>query len=400
MKFSERIRKSQLPLLLALGAYGLAVLAFGYLHISLLSYAWLPPFIYLLLAWISLLLPGKLRVLLGILGTIALNLPALLLQDDNARSAALTITVPMSALLIWSMRFAGWEREKELSSGWLMICFSVLGLSCFLATFDDRLLSQLTGIRIALLAYALLAMLSMNRSSWTLATGNRRGSFPAMRRKNVLLVFGLFGIAVAVALIPSAVNLLQGLMAMILAIINKLSKLFPEETEATETLNSIATPGPDDGDWIDKMAQRQASDLMIAILNVVGVVVAIPLVLFGIYFATKKFWKLLGEFYHTVTDGILEEAADYADEVTDIRDETEQLRKKVKTERRRRIHMTPVEKIRYRYLRLMQKNPKWGKHSTARENLTESAAQLYEKARYSNHEITWQDADRFKEETE
>lgn len=400
MKISELFRKSQIALLLALGGYGLSVFTFGYLHISLLSYAWLPPFAYLLLVWISLLLPGKLRVLLGILGTIALNLPALLLQEDNARSAALTITVPMSALLVWSMRFAGWEREKELTSGWLMICFGVLALTCFLATFDEKLQPELMGVRIALFAYTLLAMLSMNRNSWTLATGNRRGFFPAMRRKNILLVFGLFGIAVVVAFIPSAVNLLQGAAAAIVALINKLATLFPEGTEPTETLNSISPPGPDDGEWIDKLELREASDLTIAILNVVGVMVAILIVLLGIGWVAKKSAQLFSKFYHVVTDGIMEEAADYADEITDIRDETKQLRLKTKTERRRRINLTPVEKIRYRYLRLMQKNPQWGKHSTARENLTESAARLYEKARYSTHEITQQEADLFKEETE
>lgn len=400
MKLSERIRKSQISLLLALGSYGLAVFAFGYLHNPLLGYAWVPPLVYLLFAWISLLLPGKLRVLLGIAGALALILPPALLMDGDPRNTVLTITVPLGALLVWSMRFAGWEREKELPSGWLMVCFGVLILTCFLATFDEKLQPALTEVRVVLFAYVLFAMLSMNRNSWTLATGNGRGFFPAMRRKNILLVLGLFGIAVVVAFIPSAVHLLQGATAAIIALLNKLAALFPEETEPTETLNSIPPPGPDDGEWADKIELQHASDLMIAVLNVVAVVVAIPLVLFGIYYVTKKFWQLMGQFYHVVTDGILEEAADYADEITDIREETEQRRIKVKTERRRRIKMTPKEKIRYRYLRLMQKNPKWNKHSTARENLTETAAQLYEKARYSTHEITQQDAEQFKDETE
>ena len=48
-----------------------------------------------------------------------------------------------------------------------------------------------------------------------------------------------------------------------------------------------------------------------------------------------------------------------------------------------------------RYSILRGKHPEWEKSHTARETLNEPSAQLYEKARYSSHEITPQDSEAF-----
>ena len=61
--------------------------------------------------------------------------------------------------------------------------------------------------------------------------------------------------------------------------------------------------------------------------------------------------------------------------------------------------MEPGERIRYRYRLLSKKHPEWREHNTARENLPDSPAQLYERARYSDHPITPEEAEQFKNET-
>jgi hypothetical protein len=61
--------------------------------------------------------------------------------------------------------------------------------------------------------------------------------------------------------------------------------------------------------------------------------------------------------------------------------------------------MTPVQRIRYQYSVLMKKHPYWSEQSTARENLPKDAAQIYEKARYSEHDVTAEDVQRFDEQT-
>ena len=57
--------------------------------------------------------------------------------------------------------------------------------------------------------------------------------------------------------------------------------------------------------------------------------------------------------------------------------------------------MSPTEKIRYRYLRLLAKHPQWAKGSTPREKLPAHLAVIYEKARYSDHPILETDAEQF-----
>lgn len=74
--------------------------------------------------------------------------------------------------------------------------------------------------------------------------------------------------------------------------------------------------------------------------------------------------------------------------------------KESSVDRRKRIfgRMTPAEKIRYRY-GVIAKNRDWKKNSTARENLHDPAASLYEQARYSTHPITEKEVIEFKKST-
>ena len=61
--------------------------------------------------------------------------------------------------------------------------------------------------------------------------------------------------------------------------------------------------------------------------------------------------------------------------------------------------LTPTERIRYQYRRLSEKHKDWIAASTARENLPADAAAVYERARYSNHPISDEDAVQFKAKT-
>ena len=95
---------------------------------------------------------------------------------------------------------------------------------------------------------------------------------------------------------------------------------------------------------------------------------------------------------------------DFQDEITDTREDGESEHFRGKAKAAKPIlpmtgKMTPTEQIRYRYRRLAEKHPEWKHSHTARENLPKAAAQLYERARYSDHVITEQDAETFKNET-
>ena len=89
---------------------------------------------------------------------------------------------------------------------------------------------------------------------------------------------------------------------------------------------------------------------------------------------------------------------DYEDEVTDLRD-TVVKQKRVRLSSAEERSLPPDQRIRYRYRRLLSKHPNWTGASTARENLPAKAAPLYEKARYSTHPITEEDAASFTSNT-
>ena len=59
---------------------------------------------------------------------------------------------------------------------------------------------------------------------------------------------------------------------------------------------------------------------------------------------------------------------------------------------------TPAGHIRFAYARLLRRRPQWTSSSTARENLSVSAAEIYERARYSSHPVTKDDVQRFNEQ--
>ena len=57
--------------------------------------------------------------------------------------------------------------------------------------------------------------------------------------------------------------------------------------------------------------------------------------------------------------------------------------------------MTPVEKIRYRYLRMLIKHPQWAPGTTPREKLPQDLASVYEAVRYGGYVATEEEAAAF-----
>lgn len=91
---------------------------------------------------------------------------------------------------------------------------------------------------------------------------------------------------------------------------------------------------------------------------------------------------------------------DYVDELQNTREQGDE-RFLLNRLRRRRISareleaMPPRERIRILYAIARRKHPEWPASGTARETLKEESARIYERARYSTHPVTEEDADRF-----
>lgn len=407
MSISEFFRKLQFLVLLALGTYPVTACIIVFIAPELLGYMWLFPVVYGVLGLLSFALPGKLRLTLGILGTVLFVVPCALFLESNARNMMITFALGYGALLIWSVRIPGWDVTQEIPVGWLGGCFTVLLFGCLLSFYEPRLAPVAQGIRISFFVFVFLAMLSLNRGSLSLAAGGRRGFSTAMRHKNVLLTVGMFTIAMAVALIPSLFNLIKLIFDWIGQLIAKVAELFPEETLPTattvETTEAFST-----GEGLDVLYEglvtHRTSQTTYFMMAVIALGFMIPVGGYALYKLGQAVCRGLYRLVTNVVSAANTHAEDFQDEITDTRDDAESEHYRDKTEKQTRFapmpgKMTPTEQIRYRYRRLSAKHPEWKIHNTARENLPEEAAQLYERARYSDHPITAQDAESFKNKT-
>ena len=409
MKVSEFFRKLQFVLMLTLGSYPVGTCLVAYIAPELVTYMWLLPCAFFAFCLLSFALPGKLRLALGVLGTVAMLAPSFLLENVNARNIMLTITLLEGGLLLWSTGIPGWDGTKELSMTWLGTCLTTLLVGCLLSAYEPRLAEISAGMRLCTLTFVFLAMLSLNRGSLNLASGGKQGFSKAMRRKNILLTVGMFAIAFLVALIPSLVELVVWLAGLVVTLIQKLAELFPEAEEVVETTlatveTTAATVGEEAVDIIsDGMALGRTSNVTLVVMAVIVLAIMIPLSCYSMFVVGRGIWRGIRSLAGSILDAAQTEAEEFRDEITDTREDadSEYHRRREAAAQRKSLlaKLSPGEKIRYHYGRLRAKNPQWQDHTTARENLPEAAARIYERARYSDHPVTEADVAAFREKS-
>lgn len=406
MRISEFLRKLQFVAMMALGSYPVTTCIIIFVAPELLPYMWLFAAVYSALCLLSFALPSKLRLPFGILGAVLFLLPSALLLESNTRNIMLAFALGYGALLIWSMRIPGWDSDREMPLGWLGAGFVILLIGCLWSYYEPRLATVETAIRISLFVFVLLAMLSLNRGSLQLAAGNKRGFSTAMRRKNVLLTVGMFAVALVVALIPSVLNLIKWLFGVLGTLVAKVAELFPEATvpETTTVETTVATTGEGLDGLFENLPENRTSEATYIMMAVIALAVMIPVGGYCIYKIAAGLWNGMRHLAQGIIEAAGNQAEDFQDEISDTREDAESEYYRGDAEKSRRFmpslrNMTPAEQIRYRYRRLASKHPEWKHHNTARENLQSDAAQLYERARYSDHPITEQQAEEFKNRT-
>lgn len=402
MNTKELMRKLQLVLLLSVGMFPVALCILGFLAPELAGYSWIFPVTYGTLVAVSLFLPAKLRLLPGIVGTLLMVIPSVILPSRDSWFIAVTTAVIYSALLIWSLRIPGWDPTEEMPMLWGLISLCA-HLAAQLLVFLQILYQYRVVLNVTFFAFAGLAMLSMNRQSLNLASGGKRGFSAAMRRKNLLLTLCMFAIALLVSLIPSIWGIIKLISDGISQVIQKLQEMFKNDvvetiateiTEATEETYEYA---------FDGIEARDPNPTVYKVMTVVVLAVVIPFGIFILCKVGKFIGRMLSKIVNSVLNNTPTDTEEYDDEITDTRADVQTETVRAGKERKRsltqRHKLPPREQIRYRYGQLAKKHPKWRSADTARDNLAESAAELYEKARYSDHTITQQDAVRFKNET-
>lgn len=402
-KYRELWRKCQLLLTVAIGVMPAALMLCAATVPDLLGYVWLFPAAFMAFGIPALQIPGKLRLLCGVAALTVMMVPCALLLSGIMRIIALVCAGSYGLILVLCLPIAGWSSEEELHPFLIGVLMAAHLIGQFvyyidISSFVSYLRPVSGWIMVSFFTYMLLAMLSMNRRSLTSIGEQRQGVTKGMRRKHVLMTVGLLVVAMLFALIPSVFSVISAVAQWISDVMDALRELFKREYLLDETIpyepeHYMPTLPYDD----------RTSEWMNILTYYFFVAVSVPVLVFLLYKIVRRYARSLRSAIKGIGRFISSATEDYEEEIVDIRDEVRPER----LERRRRKNKmgpepklsTPMAYVRYRYLLLRLKHKEWKAGSTARENLPEELACVYERARYSNYPVTEEEAARFKSET-
>lgn len=252
----------------------------------------------------------------------------------------------------------------------------------------------------SLIGYVLLFLLTMNCISLDNATFLRHRLPPGMRMVNTVLTVGFMALSLAVALLPAVARALTALWQRLTAAVTRLFafllSLLPVPADMVENMQTAA-----EEQLIAKEAAEQSSSLALIVEKIASVVVFLLLaacLLFILRMLAKQLLRFVRYVKYRMREYAKNASAEYDDEITDTREEGMQrqtLHARLRMRRTLPRDATPAARIRFTYAQLLRRHPEWAGSATARETLRDDAATLYERARYSAHPITDEDAQRF-----
>jgi hypothetical protein len=405
---SDFLRKAQHPLLLGLGSLPLSMLLTLSFSPETFRFAWCFPAAYVLLSWACLVIPGKKRVVAGVLSAILLVALCGLLLPMTKSFGLILMPLMYVVLMFLTLPIGGWPYNQELQMGW-HVGGAVTHVLLQMLVNGSQLMQNgvytpaETPVLCSFLAYAVLVLLALNRASLDSASQSRRKVPLLMKRQNILFTMVLLVIGVLLAAIPAIGAALDTVWDFILrgiALVMEFLALF---------MPASSGGGGGAGGGMGDMGFGEAappSDLalllekILTVLTVLIVVIALALLLRVLWKKLKAGLKLLWARMMQYGSAASE---DYEDEITSTRDE-EGTEREGLLSRLRRMNMgdekggTPTERVRMRYKKLKRRN-EWSAASTARETLPDEAAALYERARYGGETLTEEEAGRFREGT-
>ena len=326
--------------------------------------------------------------------------------EHVAMAWLLLLLVLYGPALLAMMPVAAWSWHMELPP---IVCYVSIGLFLMVQTLSylmvDRfpMLSAVISIHmtVSFLLFALLTLLGMNRNTLNSAAVQRHKASLNVRRKNRMLVLGFFLLVTFLVATPAIMDAVWSAFLWILAKIRELRELLRGNEDPT--LSTVPTGTPEIGEMGDLGGgDTLFARIMRAVFYVLSMIAPAALILFIAFFLFKKAPVLMRKLrkmmvsLHRFADA---SSDDYIDEITDVRDIDSVKRLRPRTERWLRPaeerRMEPGQRVRYRYRRLLKKHPEWTQDKTARENLPEDPAGIYERARYSREAVTEEEAKQF-----
>ena len=401
-----RFFRCQLPLMFFCGLLPIPVLMCHLLGMQNLL-PWLAaPCAYLLFACLCLLLPGKWRLVPVAPAIAAMVAGSIFMLKDAHIAARILLPLMYSPMLIFTLPIAGWERGHEPPLFVTASCMIVHLLGQFILFANPTSNPWITPLlNAAFLVFVLLMMLSFNRQSVAAAMPESRSVPTAIRKRNRLLTYIMMGIVLLLSFIPVLAKAVDKLFEWLMLVIKTLIKWFM--ALFAQDGSSGGSSGGSQEEMLAGLGGGEAGALA-KLLEKFLIVFSFILIAAGVFFALRFLWKKLKEFarylYGMLRNYANSASEDYVDEVEDTRDqggERETLTQKMRRRRNARRNLKelpPREQIRTRYGLLRGKHPEWAASGTARETLNEASAKIYEKARYSSHEITVHDSEAFAEQ--
>ena len=253
--------------------------------------------------------------------------------------------------------------------------------------------------------FAGLAMLSINRVGMDQAAMGRQRITASMRRINVLLTVGLLALTLLISALPAIVRAVEQAWDLLLDLARRLlewlSRLLPQSSPTGGILmESMDMSGLMEAPGEPSLLAEILEKVAFAVAGIAGAVLVVLAARF-LYRRLKKLAKLLRELMRRYAAASSE---DYEDEITDTREEGRREQLPLRALRRRLNlrddkSLPPAQRIRRRYARMRMHHAEWQDSRTARETLSTDAACLYERARYSEHPVTDEEAAEFAQRT-
>lgn len=397
---SRLLRRCHLPLLLWLSfSQPLSLALCRFAPEAAASLVHFPLLLVPMLLFLSAL-PGRARIvsfgacsaLLLIAGHIALP----------HRAVLYAMPALCSVLLFYALAQAD-QTPSQASPVFYFSCVAAQLAALFLLHQADAPVRHMPQLRAAFCAWLLLFLLAFNRISLNSATLARYPLSESIARMGALLTVVVFLLALLLCAMPAVVSAITRLFILLrdggVYLLLWLINLFPMQSTGGSISGGpmiapeLGVPVQEDPSWFAVLAERIAAVLSMAVLAVGCVLL--------LWLLGKALVRLVLRLLMHLQRHTAALAGDYEDEITDTRDE--------EGERVFRIHRrersaaaypdTPAGRIRRRYAHLLARHPAWPDSATARENLPSDAASLYERARYSQHAPTRDDAQRFEQET-
>lgn len=359
--------------------------------------------VYLLLAELCIILPGKRRMIVGIIGAAAICAAGVALLPWRGMFVMFLIPLAYAALLLGGLMAEG---------GIPSITFSCFGLFCHVVAQFFQLVDRQVGrdmgaavitvLRLAFLLYGFLVLFALNRSSLNEAAAKGSPAPGTVRRWNKLFTVAVGLITLIIACLPAIIRFFAKIWDMIILGIMYLWRLLLaliRDDNAAEMMSSGGGMGGIAGEAGETALIWKILEKIFMALAVAAFALLAWLVLKALWKKLKQLWAVAMERMRAFAQAASE---DYHDEISDTREGGERTSLLRRFARKRdplkgidEKKLPPRERVRFYYLKSRLRHPDWENDRTARETLNGDGAETYEKARYSQHDLSESEAESF-----